>query len=483
MPRGAFHYCPDCGGAVNIPPRHDRVRCGYCGSHLLYKKGLRGRSPLIAMDCPDCGAGVQVPEDAHTLRCTHCRTAHLLTGEGRSLRLYIPLSISAQHAMAQARRVLPNEPQPRKPTPIFVPYWRLHGTLFHWQSKTHRLRGKSLDRSIPAGDFGLGLGSLGGRLLRVDQRPFDRAAMQKAGRVLNPVLGEKSAEARLCRGAYHAYRDHDLHNELTHGTVVGRRMSLVFYPYWLMWLGAKRIVVDGACEGVLGPPGRAKGTGRAERCPGEIPSLIPARCPRCGGDFRIEGFESLYYCRHCQACWRPESQRLVSQNMHFVGGGTGNPANHIPIWRLKISIKGPKLRLEDQQSFRQLVPAWSYTQINQDPGKPFYLFVPAWGNRLNPRMSAVARRWTRQQPDLHFHKAKFQRVFRGLYGPREAEELAFITLLGVIHQKKPRALFESKLRIQRSELLLVPGKKIGREWVEPVCRTAIPHLEMAERSF
>lgn len=98
-------------------------------------------------------------------------------------------------------------------------------------------------------------------------------------------------------------------------------------------------------------------------------------------------------------------------------------------------------------------------------------------------MSAVARRWTRIQPELHFQEAKFQHVFRTLYGPREAEELAFITLLGVIHQKKPRALFESKLRIQRCELLLVPGKKIGREWVEPICSTAVPHLEMAERQF
>ena len=65
--------------------------------------------------------------------------------------------------------------------------------------------------------------------------------------------------------------------------------------------------------------------------------------------------------------------------------------------------------------------------------KPFSIFVPGWGNRLRPRLTATARRWTREQPRLTAAKDAPQRMFRTLVGPAEAQELALITLLGVVH--------------------------------------------------
>lgn len=436
------------------------------------------------MDCPNCGVGVDIPENAYTLRCRHCHSAHLLMGEGRPLRFYVPLSVSTEEAQAQVRKVLPQEPAPKNATAIYIPYWRLHGTMFHWDSKSRRLRAKALDRSRPAGNFGMGLPSLGARLIRVKQRPYDRDTLLRTGKILNPLMHAEAAEKKLCDGAYHAFREHDLYNELEHGTIIRRKMSLIWYPYWLLWAGTKRIVVDGACPGVVGPPGRIPESGTPLRIHTDIPSLLPARCPQCGGDFKIEGFESIYYCNYCQASWRPEGRRLQEQKFNLVYGGSMDVSqNHLPLWRLKIEIKGARTHLRDQQAFRSLIPSWSYTKVQADPKKPFYVYVPAWGNRHTPRMSAVARRWTRQQPTIHYVDSEFKQVFRTIYGPQEARELAFITLLGVVHKSLPHVLFESKLRILRSELMLLPCRKGSPEWIDSVCGTAIPYTEMAERTF
>jgi hypothetical protein len=361
----------------------------------------------------------------------------------------------------------------------------MHGTMFHWESKTRRLRSKALDRSMPAGDFGIGLPSLGARLIRVNQHPYDRSEILKHGRVLNPILDAKKAEATLCDGAYHAFRDQNLENKMEHGSIIRRKMSLVWYPYWLMWVGTRRIVVDGACRGVIGSPGRLKSPKDAIRIHSDIPSLIAAVCPNCGGDFSIDGFEALYYCRYCQECWRPEGRRLVGQEILFVRcpAGDAKATHHLPVWRMQTSLKNPTSVFSDQKAFRKLIPGWSYAAVRQDPKKPFFVYVPAWGNRLNPRMSAFAQRWTREQPDIQFEKRKFIRVFRALYGPREAEELALITLLGVAHKCKPEIFLNAELNVSRCELLLVPSRKGSPEWIESVMETAIPYFEMAEREF
>jgi len=389
--------------------------------------------------------------------------------------------------MAQLRKVIPSMPSLKKAVPTFIPYWRLAGTVYHWRASGRGLRVERFDRSVHASDRRVGIDSISGRLSKVNLRPFDPVKMKVEGGIVTPTLGHAEAEGILSRDAVHAMHHHPVGAEFQHGSVVGPRLSLVWFPYWVLDLGKVKVIVDGTGGGVAGRPGRVLPHKRSNPVT-YVPSLLAARCPGCQHALDLDGFEGLFFCAHCQSGWKLDGETLKRQAFRLAAPDKGRvePGVRLPLWRLRIRIDTGRRQIKDRAEFRQLVPAKGYGADPTGRGAPFYLYVPAWGNRRAPRVSVVAKRWTREQPAYDFNKeTRFKKVFRPVHGPREAQELAVMALLGSMHGSALQGglLLGSKLHIDATELLLLPCARGTHEWIESVTGLAEPYAELAERSF
>ena len=479
---------------------------------MVVRDGALAHSALIAVECPSCGAKVDFPEDACGLECAYCRAQYLIAQTGRIPRFFIRPSVSS----AQARAVVSGTGDARL---VYVPYWRCRGTIYYWTLRSkaepisdgnaagislslgtaptqwdlarfvagphqeRRLAIGAVDETLCAGPLGGLSKALGNWRLRAKLSPYDAAEMQSTGEILPPLLPETDAMARITQGAYESLVDYRSLERMERGNLVGRRVSLIWYPFWLVpGKQGPTLAVDGTTGDMIGPVKPARPAPPVAGHASDL-SIVPARCPQCNGNLSTDQYQPLKFCGPCQAAWMLLDGRLQRQPLRVIPPkrAEGEPA-HLPLWRLRISIETSAGKIEDEASFRRLVPDWDYVRPSADPKKPIHLYVEGWGNRISPHIGNLAHRFTRAQPDLAFG-GKFERVLRALFGPEEAAELALIELLSVIFVRDDlnRLLLEAKLAIHETELLLVPCHADAQEeWIDDLFGMAVPRWEVSE---
>ncbi|MFH1723005.1 MAG: zinc ribbon domain-containing protein [Elusimicrobiota bacterium] len=513
--------CPGCGTQVDMEEGRLRVKCPYCASPLTVGKGASKAGVLAAVLCPSCGGVVEYPEDSRTAHCPWCDSYLIILGESRLFRFYVPPRLTEARAREAAGRAGEDA---QVPALVFVPYWRYTAMVFFWDIgtktvQTHRFgiteadlkhcpelcqlgpgaftakervrefRSRRLDRSMRATKSPIGYQGLGERLGRMPLRPFDRAGMSKLGRVEPVVVGRKEAAEWIGGRAYHWLREQDLDRELEHGSILGGKLSLVYLPFWVFDAGKDRPLILDGIDGRRvdsAPVPRELKDRRAVEDAGKAPHAVLAECARCGQDLRIESFQTLFFCRDCRLAWRIEAGRLVEQPFRTAAErkAAGKRSLHVPVWRLRVAVHSDgKAVMSDERAFRRMVPDISYSAPQADPDKPVWVYVPAWGNMIVPRLSRVAMRYTRKQPALDFTEEEFDKVVRAVFGPEEAREMVLVVLLGVIYLQ-PRLLKllrSGEIRVEATELILVPAAKSpGSEFVESCMGIAVRANELRE---
>lgn len=95
------------------------------------------RSLVVSTECPNCGASLDFGEGSNTVQCGHCRTRLLVTGRKQVLSYAISPKVDEKEAIRRirlARRENESLPRVVKAQLYFMPYYRLTGHDFLWQS-------------------------------------------------------------------------------------------------------------------------------------------------------------------------------------------------------------------------------------------------------------------------------------------------------------------------------------------------------------
>ncbi|MFC1522779.1 GYF domain-containing protein [Elusimicrobiota bacterium] len=483
-----FHHCPECGVRITVKPGYKKIRCEQCGSSLIFDHGIHGKSPLVSLDCPKCGATIEIPEDSNTFNCDYCDSHLLIAGEHNILRFYIEPRVTHEQAVTIAKT---KPTMQAEPSLVFVPYWRYKAMIFLWEIGTsgvgqaRKFNSRSLDASIRALEVSVGYGQLGTRLKLTTQYPFDRKKMESLGEVRDVTLTkEKAVKILADHRAFYGMRDHSLTHKIEHGNVVGGKLSLVYFPFW----SCGNFSID-ALNGDIIPTAKLLKTSSSTSkismsSQSSAPKCVPLRCPRCGNDLDVQVFQKIYFCEHCQLGWQSERAKLAKVSFKIAAPEKPVPKDmlHIPLWKIRVEMETPKGKITNQAQFRGFVPGVSYTQASNDPDKPFYIYVPAWGNRLCPQVSKLAKLFTKKQPEFKLSEDKFKEVTRSIFGPVEAQEMAFSVLLGTVILKKTliHTIEHSELIFKETELILVPSFRKHREIHDACIGLAVHQNEMKE---
>jgi len=320
---------------------------------------------LIEHQCPQCGAPAVLEETDRLFTCEFCRVKSILT-RGDYFRYLLP------------------DKSPSGRELIYVPYWRLRGTLF---SSTGRgLVHRFVDTSHQALDIrGLPL-SLG---LRSQALKLRFVTPSSAGRFLSPQLTRKHIAERFRE--QHAA---SLPGPLYHQTYVGDTLSMIYSPYYV-----NGRIYDAVLDEPL--PGAAiKGEELAEMNGDEAHwplDFIPALCPSCGWDLDGRRDALALFCRNCGSMWETKATALKPLRFATLRSTLSDPV-YLPFWRIRAEVTG--LHLDSYADLARLAnlpqvprPEWA------DRG--FRFWAPAF--KLQPRAFArLCTHTTLAQPHYDF---------------------------------------------------------------------------------
>lgn len=164
-------------------------------------------------------------------------------------------------------------------------------------------QGRYIDRSLLATAAGIGVESLGVRasVLRVEL--FRRDVLEGLGHVARVDVTPDAAVATGMRPVGGS--------AIVHRTVIGRVLSLIYFPFWTVPIGqgarSRLAVVDGVADTVVLPDASPLLTERLHRAPDPGPAVVagfrPLVCPNCGWDLALRPDDVIFGCRSCARAW------------------------------------------------------------------------------------------------------------------------------------------------------------------------------------
>ncbi len=325
----------------------------------------------VTHSCPQCGAPVELDEADRLLVCPYCRVRLILANE-------IP-----------PRYLLPARGEIDQGT-LYIPYWRVRGTLFgyprsHGGQAIHRL----FDRTALAIDLPELPISLG---IRPQAMKLRAATADSPGRFCAPVvpvdrvLPDVETGAGMPEGA----------REFVDpgpgpGAFVGETVSLIYLPATLD---------RGVFEGVLG---KKIGSIQTEEALREAPiepkerlgiRFLANSCPECGWELAGEKDSIALFCLNCSCSWAVNG-RTLRRAPFAVVGSRFRAETYLPFWRITAIVPGIALA-----SYADLVRFANLPKlVRRDwEDRPLHIWVPAF--KIQPEAFVrLARAATVHQPE------------------------------------------------------------------------------------
>lgn len=393
--------------------------------------------------------------------------------------------------------------------PIHVPYRQTSGKVVQAVLGRHgdgakiaRLRGFIAEQTTPAYDPRYNLRDAGLRLGRAVFRPLLSGELKALGGFV------PRAKADASRRDLEKWRTRDLEagfeSVTKKGEVIVTFEATVYRPFFMVRASLDRgdelLLFDagfGTIAGYLSPE-EADAFMRGEETDPlgtqgatfRHVAVIPARCPNCGADPKLEEEATLSVCENCHAGFTPTAQGLTLRNYEREEGVVPNrEMTFIPFWRFPFEIKvagAPPLTTLD---------AYAAALFPQGAPKDFapqgpFVFVPGW--RLlttlagDETFAAIARtfhaagwNWTPDRVGLEARP-----TFVPVSMPEEeARSLAWASLFA-LHTKSSaarlntlllkRMLFDAKLSFGRGTVCLVGFRNEEAAYVRP--NLSVPRL-------
>jgi LSD1 subclass zinc finger protein len=401
---------------------------------------------VVSTECPSCGAPLDFAHGANAIRCRHCRSNLLVTGHRQVLSYQIDPQGDGKAAADRVRAALgPGSVRLGAPRLYFVPYYRLTGHEFRWvrPAAPPPERGASIGDAFVAGapaddhltdDLLSALdwaSALVARLLDVPAAPvsasrspamlpvapgglsqplvFQDRYVDRSFLALDlpelgvPSLGVRASvlPLRLARPSAPESRGHLVAVEMAadvavglgmqppeahaivHRTVIGRMLSIIHFPFWIVPLdegaGSRLAVVDGVAESVVKVDASPSLLARLERLAPAVPETLgfrPLVCPNCGWDLPVRPDDVIFFCRSCGRTWQlhgAELHGIAADVADVPAARPGAPVKYLPCWILDASEDGRPGR-------RFFAPAFRYQRLKllNDLGRRLSSRQPTW---------------------------------------------------------------------------------------------------------
>ncbi|MBK5255857.1 MAG: hypothetical protein JJE39_07480 [Vicinamibacteria bacterium] len=497
--------CPHCGGPFVVSDATVSHTCEHCRSLLFVEAPDREEVFVEPAQMTDpaviLAALLQYRIDAHRAALV----AKHSDSEGRQ-----PPDFLVDGLLSRFERRLRETAQMIDCRPVYVPYHQTSGKVVQAVLGRHGDRPKiALLRAYTAEQTAAGydtsrfnLRDTGLRLGRSIFRPLLSADVEKLGRFL------PRAQADTSRRELEKWRNRDLEpgfeSVTKQGQVVVTFEATVYRPYFLVRAlldrGDETLLFDGGfgtIAGYLSEDERTEFTKGKDADPLGTKgasfrhlAIVPARCPSCGADPKLEDDANLSVCENCHAGVSPTAKGIVLGSYDREEGII--PARDmafLPFWRFPFQIEGagsPASRTLEAYA-AALFPQGLPTGFA--PRGPF-VYVPAWRLLSTPAgdntftdlaqtVHSIAWNWT---PDRVGLEARPRFVPVSL-PEEEAKSLAWAALFAM-HTKASatrlntmllkRMLFDAKLSFGAGSVALIAFKQDEKLYVRP--EVSLPRL-------
>jgi LSD1 subclass zinc finger protein len=460
---------------------------------------------VVSTECPTCAAPLDFHEGSNAVRCDYCRSNLLVTGRKQVLSYYVEPKVEPRDGARNAW-VACHEKGWRcravKWERYFVPYYRFSGHDLRWERKqpepslhedaddgdlrlmrstsnfaiaavlatatpkaaaatSNGLNDKStfcdryVDKNFLALDLqGTGIYSLGVRPAVLTLRLFRAETLRTLGQIVAPTV---SVEAALAQGMATVA----IEAGILHRRVIGRALSVVYYPFCMIeieregesFLG----IVDGVSGNVVQVDAAHSLYGSLQREPaGNTPCVgfRPLVCPNCGWDLPVNPDHVVFFCASCERAWE-----IVGSDLRQV--------------RHEVADVPPPPEMPASAPVRFL-PFW-LLKDGKSESQPAQFHVPAFRYRRLRVLVDLARDISARERGYALHQGKLPSLHGCYYDQEDAVHLAEITYPGLapFAEEMVAQLSEDPLSLSGASLVWFPFRSQAQSLREPFTGRAI----------
>jgi Zn-finger nucleic acid-binding protein len=454
----------------------------------------------IKVDCPQCGGDIIFDEEIEVVRCPYCSSTNQISGKSGLPRFMLPPRWSFEESRHRISTFLSSKksvPLQKKGLHlVYGPYWRTKGMVFHWAlGKKHslskvgtrswddakELKTKHFDFTFPAyREPDLGLDTLGVRTAAIPLQLFHHSRLSGAELVLSPEVSLQEAVDHSNSFLTFGFSDRSLKVELEDTQLVGEVYSLVYFPFWVLEVGANGqnglLIIDGVANVIrksiweqdFATYFQGPAPDKSASNFGDL-HLIPFTCPVCGWDLPFTPDSKTHICPTCARAWAEHGGSYQEVDYHLVGipSEFDQPVHYMPFWKLKTQIHTPNGVLKTKSDLGKLIPALSSGKGRGKGADSIRFLIPAFRIRNLKSLSKLAHIFCVSPPSQklrakdNLKKERFEGV--SLAG-QEAEQLAQVVLISMVpkyHRRARNLLKDSELKAGRPQLVYYPFYRKG----------------------
>ncbi len=204
--------------------------------------------------------------------------------------------------------------------------------------------------------------------------------------------------------------------------------------------------------------------------------FLPLICPECGNDLPAFPRATALLCRFCNRIWGLGSSRLFPRRFSIAAESIEPDTTFLPFWHIGIHLKN--FPVQDRYSFFKTMFPYKQTP-DKWKNQLIPMVIPAF--KINPRLFfRLASRMTRSAIELPNGPAETAREIPALhvvnFTLEEATHSVRILLYELFRQRKYliESLPDISIGLRKSQLVLLPFRKQGREFIELHSGQAVP---------
>jgi DNA-directed RNA polymerase subunit RPC12/RpoP len=386
--------------------------------------------------CPQCGAPAHLDETARLFQCPFCRVRIFFSPRDHFRYLLVP-------------------PGPLRSQVLYVPYWRLKGTIFSCEGA--EIRAFYIDGTIRALDHSALPPSLG---VQPRALPLKFATPEMEGVLIRENLVADAAMAEL-EEAFTIASGLGVQGPVFLKAFIGDFSSIVYAPVYEHetrledGITGTMMPLDGS-HGPLGALEENEQGAHAVR-------FIPALCPGCGWNLSGEGDSEVVLCENCNSAWTTNGAALIKVPFMVVRHGREGSL-FLPFWRIRARVHGIALASHgDLLRFANVPKVVGVRETEEG----FFFWVPAFKVR-GELLLRLSRLMTLAQPKgAEEQELPKTYVYPVTLPETEAKELISVLIAALAMAKKRIFPLLKDMTVEQKEtaLAFLPFERQGGELV------------------
>ena len=468
----------------------------------------------IKIDCPQCGGDIVFDEEIEVVRCQYCGSTNQISGKSGVPRFMFPPRWTETQCQHRIASLLSSEDSWRWKRKglylVYAPYWRITGMVFHWLlgkkeaisptgmrswDDAKELKTKLFDLSFPAyKEPDLNLVSLGVRTSAIPLQLFHHTRLSDTNIVLPAEVSLQEALEYSSSFQTYGFSDRSFRVEFKDTRLVGEVHSLVYFPFWVLEVGAKDrsglLIIDGVANRLRKTVWDQdvasffqKHTSTETSANFSDLHLIPFTCPVCGWDLPFSPASKTHICATCTRAWTENTGSYQEVEYQIVGAPKNFQPDirYMPFWDIKTQIQTNNEVLSTRSDLRKLLPNLPAGRVGINSSESIRFLIPSFKIRSTKSLSKLANLFSVSPPHQK-RRAKEgleKEIFEGIcLASAEAEQLAQVILISMVPRYNRRArnsLKEAKLEVEASDLVYYPFYRKGLFLREANSNHAIQH--------